>query len=53
MNFPVFWLLIPSEDQAKILRVAGDVVTSFSVQSDVETSLAKAIANVFWGGTGI
>jgi Tfp pilus assembly protein PilF len=30
-----------------ILRISGDAVTSFSVQSDDETSLAKAIADVF------
>ncbi|MDR2754221.1 MAG: hypothetical protein LBC20_00810, partial [Planctomycetaceae bacterium] len=47
MNFPVIWLIIPFEDRAMILRVAGDVVTSFSVPSDDETSLAKAIAKFF------
>ncbi|MDR2437899.1 MAG: hypothetical protein LBE12_00830, partial [Planctomycetaceae bacterium] len=47
MNFPIVWLIIPSEDRAMILRVAGESVTSFSVQSDDESSLAKAIANVF------
>jgi type II secretory pathway component PulL len=41
------WLIIPSEDRAIVFHVVGDAVTSFSVQSDDETSLAKAIAKVF------
>jgi hypothetical protein len=47
MSTTVFWLIIPLEDRATILRIAGDDVTLFSVHSDDETSLAKAIAKVF------
>ncbi|MDR3198688.1 MAG: hypothetical protein LBU34_12545 [Planctomycetaceae bacterium] len=43
----VIWLIIPSDNCATIFQITGDAVTSFSVQSDDETSLAKAIAKVF------
>jgi len=41
------WLIIPSEDRVAVLRVVGNVVTSFSAMVDDETTLASAIINIF------
>jgi hypothetical protein len=40
MSAPLFWLIVPADSRATVLRIAGDKVTSFSAQRDDNTSLA-------------
>jgi hypothetical protein len=47
MTHPFIWLIVPSEDRALILRIAGEKVMPFLAQSDDDTSLPKAIGKIF------
>jgi len=42
----IIWLIVPSHDQAVVMRVAGDTLSLFIAKANEETPLARAIGEI-------
>ncbi|MDR1480178.1 MAG: hypothetical protein LBJ00_14680 [Planctomycetaceae bacterium] len=47
MSSDIHWIIVPSEECAKVLRITDGVAESFSVRSNEELSLARSLVGVF------